>query len=104
MDRGKLLSILSWVLLKQVLLAVALVVYIAIWDAVPHEFREYTPFLVLMIPIGDWVRQRIVPKYCEDQFANMSPRFKTAWSLIWWGIFVGLGVIIVSGALRTASG
>ncbi len=100
MHNRKFLTILSWLLLKNVLATVALAAVIAVRNAVPVEFHVYTILLLLMIPIGDWIRGRLVPKYCEDHFANMSRRFKVLWRLVWSGIFAGLAIVMLSGVLN----
>ena len=99
MHNRKSMIILSWILLREVLGNVAFAVLVVLRNATPPEFHIKAAFVLLIIPIGNWIRGRIVPKYCEDHFGNMSRRFKVLWRLIGSAVFIGLGIVILSGGL-----
>jgi len=102
MFKGYVLNIASWLLLRDVLRPVMLVAGLVCWRTWPVFFSAVGVLVPSMVAIelGFWVRGKIVPRYTEDQFARKSLRFKRVWSLVWWGIFIGLAVFIIRYVLE----
>jgi hypothetical protein len=101
MDRQQLLNVVGWVLLREPLLVVVSLIaqfVLVLSLLVPFKFPGGIVFVSVIVPIGMTMRTKIIPKYCKDDFAEQSRRFKIGWYIVCWGVLVLLWTAVVLSA------